>query len=54
LRYQASVLRSGEIDPSLARAWNRMPPARGGQADFYDSHAWYAAWSGALAPEAAA
>jgi hypothetical protein len=50
--YQSSTLRGGDITPSLATAWNAMPPARGVQADFYDSHAWYAAWSRALAPEA--
>ena len=54
MRYQASVLHSGDITPSLATAWNAMPPARGPQADFYDSHAWFAAWSRALAPEATA
>jgi hypothetical protein len=54
LPYQALVLHSGDITPSLAAAWNAMPPARGAQADFYDSYAWYSAWSRALAPEATA
>jgi len=37
-------LHAGDIDASLASAWDALPPARGMQADIYDSHAWFAAW----------
>lgn len=44
MSYEVRVLRSGDVSPQLAAAWDAMPPQRGIQADFYDSHAWLSAW----------
>jgi Acetyltransferase (GNAT) domain len=44
MSYQAVVLRNGDVDPELSRAWDALPPERGVQADFYDSHAWLSSW----------
>jgi hypothetical protein len=44
MSYETGVLRSGDVSPELARAWDALPPQRGVQADFYDSHAFLAAW----------
>jgi Acetyltransferase (GNAT) domain len=54
MSYQVAVLGSGDVDPSLAGAWDALPPGRGVQADFYDSHAWLASWLHATGPEVAA
>jgi hypothetical protein len=37
--YDTAVLGTGEVAPELAGAWDALPPGRGVQADFYDSHA---------------
>jgi Acetyltransferase (GNAT) domain len=54
MSYQAAVLRNGDIDPAFARAWDALPPERGVQADFYDSHAWLSSWCHAAGPSVAA
>jgi Acetyltransferase (GNAT) domain len=48
--YEAQVLRVGDVDPSFALAWDAMPPRRGVQADYHDSHAWLASWSEVAGP----
>ena len=50
--YRGAVLRAAETDASFAAAWDSLPAGRGLQADFYDSHAWFASWL-AGAPEQA-
>jgi hypothetical protein len=54
MSYQAVVLRNGDIDPEISRAWDALPPERGVQADFYDSHAWLSSWCDAAGAEVAA
>jgi hypothetical protein len=54
MSYQAVVLRNREIDPEIARAWDALPPERGVQADFYDSHAWLSSWCDAAGAAVAA
>lgn len=53
----SGTLRGELLDASgveaVAEAWDAMPAARGLQADFYDTHAWLAAWLRAAGPEAA-
>jgi Acetyltransferase (GNAT) domain len=44
MSHDTGILRSRDITPSLAAAWDSLPPMRGAQADFYDSHAWLATW----------
>jgi hypothetical protein len=51
--YEARLLRVGDVDPSLAAAWDAMPPRRGTQADYHDSHAWLSSWLHAAGPEVA-
>lgn len=46
-------LRVGDIDSGLESAWDSLPPARGTQADIYDSYAWLSGWLRA-APESMA
>jgi hypothetical protein len=41
---QTKVLRYGEVDQALGRAWDALPAGRGLQADFEDSWAWLASW----------
>jgi hypothetical protein len=53
MSYQVAVLRSDDVDPTLASAWDALPPERGIQADFYDSHAWLSSWQHAAGPEVA-
>ena len=45
MSYHAVVLQHGGFDPAVARSWDALPPKRGVQADFYDSHAWLSSWS---------
>ena len=52
--YDTGVLRSGDVAPELAGAWDALPPQRGVQADFYDSHAYLASWCRVNGPEAEA
>jgi CelD/BcsL family acetyltransferase involved in cellulose biosynthesis len=52
--YDTAVLRIGDVAPELAGAWDALPPGRGVQADFYDSHAYLASWCRVNGPEAAA
>jgi len=54
MSYQAIVLRNGDVDPEISRAWDALPPERGVQADFYDSHAWLSSWCDAAGAEVAA
>jgi hypothetical protein len=54
MSYQVAVLRSDDVDAALASAWDALPPERGVQADFYDSHAWLASWLHATGPEVTA
>jgi hypothetical protein len=42
--YRGALLRPAEVDQSFAAAWDELPPSRGVQADFYDSHAWFSSW----------
>jgi hypothetical protein len=44
MAYESRLIRVEDIDPAFAAAWDRLPPSRGRQADFLDSHAWLAAW----------
>jgi hypothetical protein len=53
MSYQVAVLRSGDLDQALASAWDALPPERGVQADFYDSHAWLSSWLQAAGPAVA-
>jgi Acetyltransferase (GNAT) domain len=53
MSYEAQVLRVGDVDPPLALSWDAMPPRRGVQADYHDSHAWLASWSEAAGPAVA-
>jgi hypothetical protein len=45
MSYHAVVLQHGGFDPAVAPSWDALPPKRGVQADFYDSHAWLSSWS---------
>ena len=49
-----ALLRSRDISPSMAAAWDGLPPRRGVQADFYDSHAWLSTWCRMAGAEAEA
>ena len=51
--YEARVLRVDDVDASLAAAWDALPPRRGIQADYHDSHAWLSSWSLAAGPATA-
>jgi hypothetical protein len=51
--YEARVLRVGDVDPPVAAAWDALPPRRGTQADYHDSHAWLSSWSQAAGPATA-
>jgi hypothetical protein len=44
MSYESRVIRVGDIDQPFAAAWDGLPPARGLEADFLDSHAWLGAW----------
>ena len=48
------LLRAEEVDDDLAQAWDALPAGRGTQADFQDSHTWYAAWLASVPPATAA
>jgi CelD/BcsL family acetyltransferase involved in cellulose biosynthesis len=48
--YQVETLNMADIDPAMAAAWDALPPARGTQADFHDSHAWLTSWAQARDP----
>ena len=54
MSYDTAELRSGDVTLELARAWDALPPRRGVQADFYDSHAYLASWSRVKGPKAGA
>jgi hypothetical protein len=54
MSYQAVVLRHGDVDAAFARSWDALPPRRGVQADYHDSHSWLASWSEAAGPAVAA
>jgi GNAT acetyltransferase-like protein len=54
MSYEARLLRHQDLDQAVTTAWDKLPPARGTQADFYDSHAWLAAWSRMVGPRAPA
>jgi hypothetical protein len=53
MSYQVAVLRSDDVDQSVAAAWDALPPRRGTQADYHDSHAWLSSWSQAAGPATA-
>jgi hypothetical protein len=42
--HRTKVLRYGEVDEALGRAWDALPAGRGLQADYFDSWAWLASW----------
>jgi hypothetical protein len=48
--YEARILRVGDVGQALADAWDALPPQRGIQADYHDSHTWLASWSRAAGP----
>jgi hypothetical protein len=50
MSYEAQVLQVGDIDPAFAGSWDAMPPRRGVQADYHDSHSWLASWSEVAGP----
>ncbi|NYI07952.1 GNAT family N-acetyltransferase [Allostreptomyces psammosilenae] len=49
----ARVLSADDIDETFARRWDALSAARPLQADFFDSHVWYASWSEGPGPEVA-
>jgi hypothetical protein len=51
--HQTNLLRYHEVDGPLGRAWDRLPPNRGLQADFEDSWAWLASWGHGVGRDAA-
>jgi hypothetical protein len=50
MSYDARILRVGDLDPAFAGSWDAMPPRRGVQADYHDSHSWLASWSEVAGP----
>jgi len=53
MAYGANILRGAAAAESFRDSWNRLPFARGPQADIYDTHAWYSAWVAATGPSLA-
>ena len=47
---QFEVLGLADLAPGLVGSWDRLAAGRGLQADLYSSHAWLAAWMGAMGP----